>query len=130
MESQEVSSQDVEEHNSLVNADQGTDQSRTVTQPVSRSVDWSIAVDNRLVDEDVMHISGAGHWFLEGWIGDHAVDFLVDFCGIIRIICQRMQMGFCGGNGVLRYLNYNYWYQNQEENGCSWLIMPPSLEVI
>ena len=25
-----------------------------------------------------MHISGAGHWFLEGWIGDHSVDFLVD----------------------------------------------------
>ena len=27
-----------------------------------------------------MQISGAGHWFLEGWIDDHAVDFLVD-CG-------------------------------------------------
>ena len=25
-----------------------------------------------------MQISGAGHWFLEGWIGDHSVDFLVD----------------------------------------------------
>ena len=25
-----------------------------------------------------MQISGAGRWFLEGWIGDHAVDFLVD----------------------------------------------------
>ena len=25
-----------------------------------------------------MHISGTGHWFLEGWIGDHSVDFLVD----------------------------------------------------
>ena len=25
-----------------------------------------------------MQISGAGHWYLEGWIGDHAVDFLVD----------------------------------------------------
>ena len=29
-------------------------------------------------EEAVMQISGAGHWFLEGWIGDHAVDFLVD----------------------------------------------------
>ena len=35
-------------------------------------------MDNRQADEDVMQISGAGHWFLEGWIGDHAVDFLVD----------------------------------------------------
>ena len=25
-----------------------------------------------------MHISGTGHWFLEGWIGDHSVEFLVD----------------------------------------------------
>ena len=49
-----------------------------MTRPVSKSVDWSIAVDNRQADEDVMQISGAGHWFLEGWIGDHAVDFLVD----------------------------------------------------
>ena len=29
-------------------------------------------------EDPVMHISGAGHWFLEGWIGDHSVDFLVD----------------------------------------------------
>ena len=25
-----------------------------------------------------MQISGAGHWFLEGWISDHSVEFLVD----------------------------------------------------
>ena len=30
------------------------------------------------VDDSVMQISGTGHWFLEGWIGDHSVDFLVD----------------------------------------------------
>ena len=29
-------------------------------------------------EDPVMHISGTGHWFLEGWIGDHSVDFLVD----------------------------------------------------
>ena len=28
-------------------------------------------------EDPVMHISGTGHWFLEGWIGDHSVDFLV-----------------------------------------------------
>ena len=69
MKSQEVS---------LANTDPGTDQSHTVTRPVGRSVDWSITVDNQQADEDVMQISGAGHWFLEGWISDHAVDFLVD----------------------------------------------------
>ena len=29
-------------------------------------------------EDPVMHISGAGHWFLEGWLGDHSVEFLVD----------------------------------------------------
>ena len=29
-------------------------------------------------EDPVMHISGTGHWFLEVWIGDHSVDFLVD----------------------------------------------------
>ena len=47
-------------------------------RPVGKSVDWSVAVDNQQTDEDIMQISGAGHWFLDGWIGDHAVDFLVD----------------------------------------------------
>ena len=49
-----------------------------VTRPVGRSVDWSRSVDDQLEEEAVMQISGAGHWFLEGWIGDHSVDFLVD----------------------------------------------------
>ena len=26
--------------------------------------------------------------------------------------------GFCGGNGVQKYLNYSYWYQNQDVNSC------------
>ena len=30
------------------------------------------------VDDSTLHISKAGHWFLEGWIGDHSVEFLVD----------------------------------------------------
>ena len=53
-------------------------QSRPVTRLVGRSVIWSHSVDDQLNEEAVMQISGAGHWFWEGWIGDHAVDFLVD----------------------------------------------------
>ena len=30
------------------------------------------------VDDAVLQISGTGHWYLEGWIGDHSVEFLVD----------------------------------------------------
>ena len=71
-------SPDTEEHRSSADMDQDAARSYTTVCPVGKSVDWSVAVDNQQTDEDVMHISGAGHWFLEGWIGDHAVDFLVD----------------------------------------------------
>ena len=30
------------------------------------------------VDDSVMQISGTGHWFMGGWIGNHSVEFLVD----------------------------------------------------
>ena len=45
-ESQEVSSQDVEETNSLAHTDRVQDQSRMVTRPAGRSVDWSVTIDN------------------------------------------------------------------------------------
>ena len=77
-EPQEVLSPDTEEHRSSADTDQDAARSYTTIRPVGKSVDWSVAVDNQQTDEDVMQISGAGHWFLEGWIGDHAVDFLVD----------------------------------------------------
>ena len=54
------------------------DQGCIATIPAGKSVDWSDLVDGQQSEEDIMQISGAGHWFLEGWIGDHAVDFLVD----------------------------------------------------
>ena len=53
-------------------------QPRPVTKSVGRSVDWSRTVDDQLEEKNVIQISGAGHWFLEGWTGDHSVDFLVD----------------------------------------------------
>ena len=35
-------------------------------------------VNDDHVDDAVLQISGAGHWFLEGWIGGvHSVEFLV-----------------------------------------------------
>ena len=44
-------------------------------QPVVPS---SGSEDPLCYEDPVMQISGTGHWFLEGWIGDHSVDFLVD----------------------------------------------------
>ena len=54
------------------------DRPRPATRSSGLSVDWADAMDDQLMDEAVLQISGAGHWFLEGWIGDHSVDFLVD----------------------------------------------------
>ena len=38
----------------------------------------TINVDPLRYEDPVMQISGTGHWFLEGWIGNHSVEFLVD----------------------------------------------------
>ena len=52
----------------------GTDFSLDV-QPAVTSTRYE---DPLRYEDPVMQISGTGHWFLEGWIGDHSVDFLVD----------------------------------------------------
>ena len=49
-----------------------------MAEPSGLLVEWADSVDDRSMDEAILQISGAGHWFLEGWIGDHSVDFLVD----------------------------------------------------
>ena len=51
----------------------------TESSPVGRLSIPPTTIEDALRCEDpVMQISGAGHWFLEGWIGDHSVEFLVD----------------------------------------------------
>ena len=44
----------------------------------SLQVDHPDIIHTEREDDSVMQISGTGHWFLEGWIGDHSVEFLVD----------------------------------------------------
>ena len=64
-------------------------QLRPVTKSVGRSVDWSRTVNDQLEEEAIMQISGAGYWFLEGWIGDHSVDFLVDSgSAVLAVSCS------------------------------------------
>ena len=45
-----------------------------------------------------MQISGAGHWFLEGWIGDHSVEFLVDSGSSVTAMSDNFlsKPGMCG----------------------------------
>ena len=83
MKSQEVPPNNVTDGTSVphtVHRARSPDQNHNqlATRPVDRSVMWSHSVDDQPEEEAVMQISGAGHWLLEGWIGDHAVDFLVD----------------------------------------------------
>ena len=61
-----------------VDTSSGIDLAPAVAEPSGLSVEWADSVDTRSMDESVLQISGAGHWFLEGWIGNHSVDFLVD----------------------------------------------------
>ena len=48
------------------------------TEQFSADEEEEVGDDPLHYEDPVMHISGAGHWFLEGWIGDHSVEFLVD----------------------------------------------------
>ena len=64
------------------------DQAYVTTVPVRKLVDWSDSVDDQQTEEDIMQISGKGHWFSEGWIGDHAVDFLVDSGSAVTAISR------------------------------------------
>ena len=48
------------------------------TEQFSAHEEEELGDDPLHCENPVMHISGTGHWFLEGWIGDHSVEFLVD----------------------------------------------------
>ena len=82
--SREILPSDTNEDRSASEADQAC----VTTVPVRKSVDWSDSVDDQQTEEDIMQISGKGHWFLEGWIGDHAVDFLVDSGSAVTAISR------------------------------------------
>ena len=48
-----------------VNTSSGMDLPQTVVEPSGLSVEWADSVDDRSMDEAVLQISGAGHWFLD-----------------------------------------------------------------
>ena len=53
-------------------------------------VDSSDSAGGGPMEDDVLQISGAGHWFLDGWIGDHAVEFLVDSGSSVTAMSDSM----------------------------------------
>ena len=57
----------------------GEESADTDPSPVERlPVTPTINEDPLRCEDPVMQILGTGHWFLEWWIGDHSVEFLVD----------------------------------------------------
>ena len=66
-----------------------------------------VADDPLHYEDPVMHISGAGHWFLEGWIGDHSVEFLVDSGSIgdgdFGCLVWKSSAGRCAGGCTSDY---------------------------
>ena len=40
--------------------------------------------------EEILQISGVGHWFLDGWIGDHAMEFLVDSGSSVTAVSRSL----------------------------------------
>ena len=53
------------------------------------------------MDDDVLQISGAGHWFLDGWIEDHSVEFLVDSGSSVTAMSDSLyQTLVCAGAPV------------------------------
>ena len=75
-----------------MNASSGMNHPRPAMRLSGLSVEWADAVDDQLMDEAVLQISGAGRWFLEGWIGDHSVDFLVDSgSAVMALTCYFYQ---------------------------------------
>ena len=109
-ETQEVSPQDTAEGMTMPHSEaQITESRKERTRPDTRStdrlVDWSDTVEDQSTEEAVLQISGVGHWFLEGWIGDHAVDFLVDSgSAVTALSCKLCQTLMSAGApvGVLR----------------------------
>ena len=107
------------------NTSSGMDLPRTVAEPSSLSVEWADSVDDRSMDEAVLQISGVGHWFLEGWIGDHSVDFLVDSgSAVTALSCSLYQALVRAGApvGALRTTPRKLWGANGSSIdilGCS-----------
>ena len=78
---------------------------RPDTRSLGRSVDWSDTIEDLPTEEAVLQISGVGHWFLEGWIGDHAVDFLVDSGSAVTALSGKFYQTLLSAGapaGVLR----------------------------
>ena len=80
----------------------GTDFSLDV-QPAVTSTRYE---DPLRYEDPVMQISGTGHWFLEGWIGDHSVEFLVDSGSSVTAMSDTFYRNLVHAGAPLGVLQY------------------------
>ena len=82
-------------------------------------------MDTEHVDECIQQISGLRHWFLEGWIGDHSVEFLVDLGSSVTAISNSLYQTLVRAGapvGTLRSTSRTLWGANGTPiwiSGCS-----------
>ena len=80
----------------------GTDFSLDV-QPAVTSIRYE---DPLQYEDPVMQISGTGHWFLKGWIGDHSVEFLVDSGSSVTAMSDTFYQNLVHAGAPLGILQY------------------------
>ena len=105
MSPQDVTDGTIVPHSVVRTTGLGDERTRPAGRSSGRSVDWSDTIKDQPTEEAVLQILGAGHWFLEGWIGDHSVDFLVDSgSAVTALSCNFYQVLVRAGAhvGVLR----------------------------
>ena len=95
----------------------GEERRRPAGWSSGRSVDWSDTIEDQPTEEAVLQISGAGHWFLEGWIGDHSVDFLVDSGSAVTASSYNFYQALVRAGapvGVLRPTARHQWFTDRD----------------
>ena len=74
------------------------------TAPTGSLMDWPNSMYADHVVDSVLQISGVGHWFLEGWIGDHSVEFLVDLRSSVTVISVSLYQTLVRAGAPVRAL--------------------------
>ena len=83
------------------------DSASTESSPVGQLSTTPTIIEDPFRREDpVMQISGPGHWFLEGWIGDHSVEFLVDPGSSVTAMSDYFYQTLMHAGGLLGTLQY------------------------
>ena len=107
MGSADTESSPVDERTERSPIQDGEESAETYFSPgVRLPVIPTINEDPLRYEDPVMQISGTGHWFLEGWIGDHSVEFLVDSGSSVTAMSDTFYRSLVHAGAPLGTLQY------------------------